>query len=203
MARNAGPTTEILLKRVREYGGLSTPLATGMQLLSRCQRVVNAGLGLVIESAFLAVPIKTLVFNYRVALPKAVDIITVGTVGDRRFQRVNRLIDFAAYDVEWWRNITGTRIEAFCQVGRELLFLYPGLAVADGVVVVYTKLTTEVNDAVADYDVGLDLPDENIDDALSLAEAILLASSRRFKESSKRIEDLIASVSANLLKKGG
>ena len=200
MARNAGPTTEILLKRVQEYGGLSTSIAFAMQLLSRCQQTVNAGLSLVIESSVLAVPKETLIFNYRVALPDAVDIITVADLSDRRLQRVDRLSDLGAYETAWWRNVTGTRNEAFCQVGRELLFLYPGLAAATNMAVVYTKLTKEVNDAVADFDTPLELPDEYIDDALSLAEAILLISSRRFKESSKRIEDLIASVSNHLIK---
>ena len=199
MARNAGPTTEILLKRVEEYGGLSTSLSFAMQLLSHCQQTVNAGLGLVIESAILPINIQQLVFNYRDLLPKAVDIITVSDFNDRRFQRVDRLSDFGAYDELWWRNITGTRIEAFCQIGRELLFLYPGLAVASNVVITYTKLTTEVNDGVAHYDTGLDLPDEYVDDAMSLAEAILLISSRHYDESTERIEDLIKSVSAYLI----
>jgi len=197
MSRQAGPTTEILLKRVREYGGLATDTDYAISILSRCQRIANAGFGFVKTSGTLTVPKQKLIYTYRSEFASAIDITSV-KVGTRRLLRVDTLSDLAALDIDWWRKIDGTRLEAFCQLGRSLLILYPGLASASSATVTYTKLTTAATSFSGNYNDDLELPDEQLDFALMLAEALLLLSSRRNLEASKRLSDLTEAVTQQL-----
>jgi len=66
--------------------------------------------------------------------------------------------------------------------------------VNDSVTVTYTKLTTEYTDFEIDYDSALDLPDEDVDIALGLAEVILLLRSRTFDAARKRMDGLVSAL---------
>lgn len=197
MTRYAGPTTEILLKRIREEGGYSLDPSFALKILTHCQQMVNAGLRIITDSITLSVPKEKLIFNMRSNLPDAIDIVTIRE-NSRQLSKVLKLSEFSAYENTWWRNITGTRFEAFCQIGRELLFLYPGQAAISEVDITYTKLIPLLIDFDADYNTALELPDEFVNLALSLAEAILLLSTRRFNEVNKKLEVIKAEINKTI-----
>ena len=189
MARNAGPTAEILLKRVREQGGVGTSIDFAIQLLSRCQRVVNAGIGRVITSSSFTINPEQLIYKYRDSLVDAVDVVSIKD-GDRTLLR-SSLADLSAYDVDWVRKVDGDRAEFWAQLGRDILVVYPGQAAEDSLTVYYTKLTTEVTTSGADYNTELDLAEEDVELAVGLGEVMMLARGRLLDEGGKRLERLV------------
>lgn len=190
MARQIGPTVEILLRRVRQEGSpfISEDFAT--TVYSRCEQVINAYTQRVTASTSLSTPKEKLLFQYRIEIPDAIDILNVRE-SNRRVERCNNLMDLAAYDIDWFRNITGTRFESWCQLGRDILILYPGQAVTSSVDIKYVKLLTLRDDFDLYYNTDSELPDEDIEMALGLAELVLLASFRQTVEIPNNIKDFI------------
>ena len=96
----------------------------------------------------------------------------------------------SAYDINWFRNITGTRFETWTQLGRDILILYPGQAAASSVDVTYVKLLTLHTNHKAAYNTASELPDEDIEFALKLAEIMLLARFRQHKPLQRRLKTM-------------
>ncbi len=189
---NAGPAAEIVLRRVREYGGTATSLDFAVQVLSMCQRIVNAGIARVIGSGTLTTKKSQHLYNYRIDLPDAVDIIAVKS-GTRQLFKCTTLAELYALSTTWFR-ATGSRFEYFMQLGRDLLFLTPAMTADSSVTVIYSKLTTVFTSGIGNYNTAFELPDEDVDIALLLAEVILLLRSRRGLDVDLRIADLLSSL---------
>lgn len=172
MARSAGSVTDILLARVRQTGAPGTTNDFAMQILSKCQRVVNAGLKRVASSGSLTTAANTLVYSYRETFTSAVDILSIKE-GYREIQRCDSLLDLEAYDVDW-PTAVGTRFEFWLQLGRDVLILYPSKEGASSATVIYTTLTSEYDSYAEDSGTDMDLSDEDVDMALGIAEVVLL-----------------------------
>jgi hypothetical protein len=200
MARNAGPTTEILLNRIREQGAFGISFNFALETLSRCQRIANAGLQIVQARKTLTTEPNRLIYDYRNSLPAAIHILSIYD-GTRTLQKFTNLTDLAAYDITFWR-ATGTRFEAYTQIGRDLLLLYPAKTTASSVTVVYSKLTNEFTDYHTHYDTALELPDEDVDFAVNLAEIVLLLQSRRLPAALAMVESLQEDVTKHLSEGG-
>lgn len=190
MTITIGQATEALLRRTRLHGSLGTTLSQAMQILSHCQRVVNAGRGQVTASNTFSTSAEKLVYTYRDQLTEAVDIIAMRD-GNRYLHRFDTLFELTAYDPDWFRKIDGTQHEFFCQIGRDLLIIYPGQASADSLTAVYSKLTDEQSDGVAHYDNEMELDDVDSDIAVGLAEVLLLLKSRRIATAKERVARLL------------
>ena len=106
----------------------------------------------------------------------AIDILEI-TESNRPLLKCNTLDELNALDIDWWRKTDGTRFEAFCQIGRDFLIIYPAKAAGgtNDLSITYTKLV----DAYADYSAltteTLTLADEDAEVALALAELVLLS----------------------------
>ena len=196
MTRLAGPTTEELLRRVRQEGDFAIPFDTAIDLLSKCQRIVNAGRRKVVALGGISIAKSKLVYNLRDELPEAIDVLSVDAfvfvppLVTRKLFKVANIHELTALDPTWFRNITGTRLEAWAQIGRDILIIYPGLTSVTSVVVKYTKLTTVFVNRAQDYNTAFELPDEDVDLALGLAEVILLTRFRVLDAAAKRLETL-------------
>ena len=190
MSRQIGPTIEILLRRIRQEGGfaLSPDLAT--KVYSLCEQVVNTALKRVLVTTTLNIPKQKLLFSLRSEFPSALDIISF-TQSNRDIPSVASLNDFSAFDPNWFRSITGTRFEAWHQLSRDLFILYPGQAAASSIEITYVKLLTLRDDFSANYNENSELPDEDVDIALALAELILLVRFRLLTSIPKRFERVI------------
>jgi hypothetical protein len=189
MTRYAGPTTEILLRRVREEGGVAVDPTDAIKMLSRCQRIINAGAKRVTASGTLTTFKQQLLYPYRDQLTDAVDIISVKE-GNRTLHRFEALHELDAYDKTWFRK-TSSQFDFWMQLGRDLLIIYPAKTSDSSVTVIYSKLTTEYDDFDEDYNTALDLPDEDVDAALGLAEVSLLLRSRALKAAQERMKELL------------
>ena len=193
MPRQFGPIIETLMRRVRQEGGLAVNPDLAIKIYSYCEQVTNAYTKRVISSASLTVSKQRLLFHYRdlgEGISDAIDILSIRQSG-RRIERCDSIKALSAYDIDWFRAITGTRIEAWCQIGRDILILYPGLATASSVTVEYTKLLTLRTDFIANYNTDSDLPSEDIEVALKLAEIVLLARFRQLKPAADKIKSIL------------
>lgn len=196
MARTAGASCDTLLARVRQAGNIAVDQDFAMSILSKCQRVVNAGLRRILASASLTTAANTLLYKYRSSLTSAVDIIIIKE-GDRILQKCTNLSDLAAYDVDWFTK-TGSRFEAWMQFGRDVLILYPAKTSTSSVTVTYSKLLTSFSSYASDYTTALELPDEDADLAIGLAEIVLLLRNRQLDVVNTRLNELGEQVKKHL-----
>ncbi len=184
MPRQLGPITETLMRRIRQQGGLAVNPDFALEVYSRCEQVTNTFTKRVLSSTTLNVAKEKLLIHYRdvtEGVSDAIDIVSIRESG-RRIEKVDHLSKLSAYDIDFFRNITGTRFEAWCQIGRDLLVLYPGQAAASSVDIEYVKLLTLKTDFDADYNTDSELPSEDIELALKLAEVVLLTRFRQINE---------------------
>jgi hypothetical protein len=190
MARQIGPIVEKLMRRVRQEGGLAVSPDFATQIYSYCEQLTNTKTQRVISTTDLTTPKEKLLFHYRTEISDAIDILTIRESG-RRIERAQSLMALSAYDITWFRSITGTRFEAWHQVGRDILILYPGQTAISSVSIEYVKLLTFHDDFNASYNEDSELPDEDVELALKLSEIILLANLRQLEAAKSLIEGFV------------
>ena len=189
MAKLAGDVADILIERVYATGGVAHTQAWVIALLSKTQRVANAYLRAVRSSTALAVLAEKLVYKLRDDLPNAIDITkaTESRSGnDENIEHVSELLYLSSYDVDWFRNITGSRYETWTQLGRDLFVIYPAKAAPGTATIHYTKLTSALTVAGS----ASELSDEDVHIASDLAEIVLLARDKQIVECSNKLEQL-------------
>ena len=188
---------DVVMKRAYAYGGSAHDKSWVISILSKCQRVINAFTGSIESSADLTVLKQKLVYVLRDELAECLDVskVTESRTGvDHEIARVQTPQELAAYDVDWFRSIAGTYYDAWMQIGRDLLIVYPGKA-ADGTLTVqYTKLTDELVNNTDDFD----LADEDVNTALDLGEIILLARDKQIDAGMEKLGQLAAHLGLEL-----
>lgn len=189
MSRTVKSIVDELLERIRQEGGVVTTTDFATEIVSHSQRIINAGVRSVVGSAVLTTLAEKLIYRYRDELTSSVDVLSVAE-GNRELLRFNSLADLTAYDPDWFRAITGTRFEGWCQIGRGLLVVYPGKAAASAVTVTYSTLTTAYTSYSSDGATNVDLPDEDVEMLVGVAEVMLLVRLREFDLLTKRLEVL-------------
>lgn len=190
MARTIGPTVEILMRRVQQEGAVAVDPDFAVEIYGRCEQVVNVALQRVIASDTLTIPRQKLLFNFRDEFSDAIDIIRLSQ-SSRQLYRCAHLYEFANYEKNWFRNITGTQLEAWTQIGRDILIIYPGLAAASSADIDYVKKITVYTDFSGAYNETSELPDEDVDMALGLAEIVLLLRFRQLAKIPTRFKKLL------------
>jgi len=190
MSRNIGPTIEILLRRIRQEGGIALDPDLATQVYSHAEQITNTALQRVLVTDTLTVPKEKLLFSLRSEFSDAIDIVSFEK-SNRHAIRVYSLDDFAAYEVGWFRSVAGTRFEAWMQLGRDLFILYPGQAAASSITITYTQLLTLYTSFAGSYTTASELPDEDVDIALALAELVLLVRYRLLTVVPKRLDRAI------------
>lgn len=192
MTRKIGPIVETLVRRVRQEGSLAVDPDFATNIYSLCEQVINTYTQRVLTTETLTVPKEKLLFHYRIEFPTSIDITSIrDSSTGRRVEKASSLIELSAYDPDGFRKIDGTQLEVWCQISRDLLILYPGLAAASTVDVTYVTLLTEYTDFAVSYNTNSQLPDEDVELALELAEIILLARFRQLKEFKSKMEIFI------------
>jgi hypothetical protein len=192
MSTTAGQAKEILLRRVRQTGGIACSEAFALSILSKCQRIINAGGQFDIQSGTLSVAKQKLVHSIKDNITgsgltefKFSDILYITGAGVKNIPKAASIEDFSAYDIDWWRKIDGTAIEMWMQLGRDLLITYPGLAAAT----TYSVYGIKYNPVLDDDSDSFQLKDERVDDVIKLSEIILLTRGRQYDEVKKRIKE--------------
>lgn len=177
MSRDYQTTVDLLIQRVRQTGGIAVTQNFATEILGKCERILNAFLKRVIASTAFATAARQQIYPYRSTLTAAVDILEV-TESSRSLFKCDRIEQFTAYEVDWFRNITGTRFEAWHQIARDFLIIYPAKNAVSSVTVTYTKLVDAYSTYAAASGNNMSLPDDDVETALALAEIVLLMRSR-------------------------
>jgi hypothetical protein len=183
-------TLDILRERIRESGTTAVSDALAYQVLDYCQKMVNARLGIVVDSASHNWPAST---TYQVIKDIESDVMTnvlAITQSTRTIWHEPNWRNFSYYDPEWWTQV-GTRFEAWSQIGHNILVIYPQIAAQTTVTIYYAKKTTTLDDAADDLDItavsGIDL-------MYDFAEILLHVHLRNFTEARERIKALSVSL---------
>lgn len=210
MTRYAGNEADVVLKRAYAYGGIAHDKSLVIQILSLCQRTMNAYLGDAIHDPYEGSPtanftpsVSKQVYNLRQELPSALDIIsihediTTTTVPSyRRVPKSKGPNEIAAYDDEWFRQ-TGSYTLAWTQIGRDFFLLYPAPTATPTVArhfVTYSLITTELsNDSDA-----FQTSDKVTDLVVDLGELVVLARDKQLTSLKTKAETLLARLGLRL-----
>lgn len=198
MPRDYNTTVDLLQSRIRQAGNIAVTQNFATEVLSRCEQIINAYLGSVKATTSFSTGAKTLVYDYRSTLTAAVDIIEI-TESDRALIKLNRIEDLSAYDIDWFRKVDGTEFTFWLQIARDTLIIYPGKASAGSsdLEITYTKLTTGYATYAAAGSKNFELPDEDVELALALAEIILLARGRALSTIPLRLKQFVRTLGVN------
>lgn len=170
----ASTMTDVLLRRVRDPLGIAHGRDFARTCLSEAQIVLNAAIGVVVSNTTLVTTPGQMVFSVSGFLPLAARVIAVREHG-RDLAKLSSHVDLAHLNLLWFRD-TGSRFEAWCPVGRDLLVIYPAKQSTSSVEVRYAVVTAPL---AGEAD-ALELPEEYTDYVLSLAECFLLLKQRDF-----------------------
>ncbi len=195
MSRALGPTVEVLMRRVRQEGGLAVAPDFAMEIYTFCTQIINAFFRNVIGTTTFDVPKERLLFAYRDSgdgISDAIDICDIRDDSGVRIEKFTSLRNLSAYDPDFFRKVDGTAFEAWCQLKRDILILYPGQAAASTVDITYVKLLARYNDFEGQYNTNNELPDEDVEYAIELAEIVLLARFRQLGFIENKMKDFIA-----------
>lgn len=173
-----GPIVENLMSRVRQIGGIAVEPDFATKVLTISQQIVNLSLKRIVNSTSLTTKKSKLIYSFPGDLPNAGEIVNISE-GTRQLFQFKKLSDLAAHDSTWFRNITGTRFEAWTSIGQSMFVVYPAKASGSAVTVEYVKKTTVVDNFQQYYNTSLDLPEEDTEKILRLAEVLLLLRGRK------------------------
>ncbi|MBV6467008.1 MAG: hypothetical protein PGMFKBFP_02340 [Anaerolineales bacterium] len=172
---------------MRDVHGLAHSRELARTLLSHSQRLLNSILGIVTTATtFTTYPHQQ--FYQISGLLTGDDAITkVMAVreGSRDLIHLANIRQLTHLDTRWVRAI-GPRFDAWTQLGRDMLIIYPAKTVGSAVTVVGAKLTT----ALTGEDTALELPNEYHDHIVSLAEIMLLAKQRDLVQAVRQLQRL-------------
>jgi len=191
MSRTYSTTVDLLQQRVRQSGNVGITQDLACQVFGMCERLANTYLRRVTATSTFSTSAVTLIYDYRATLTTAIDILEI-TESNRPLLKCDTLHELNALDPDWFRKIDGTRFEAFCQLGRDFLIIYPAKAAGgtNDLSITYTKLVTAYADHSALTTETLTLPDEDADLAVALAELVLLSRFRSHNDIKIRIASL-------------
>lgn len=177
MATTYATAVTRLRARVRQVGSIALDNDDAIYLLSMCQQHVNIALRSYVLTTTLTTLAEKQLYSLADDLSNALDVIAVEE-SDRALLRCAKLQDFSALDYDWFRNITATRFEAWHQISRDYLIVYPAKATASSVKVTYIPYTAIYSDYTTYSSENMLLPDEDIELVIKLAELIALTRSR-------------------------
>lgn len=193
MARTIGATTDILLARVRQSGDLAIDNDDALHVLTICQQIIAVYLSKVITTTSFSTTGSTLVYTSFTS-GRIIDVHESG----RRLHHFPTLDSISAYDIDWFRKTDGTQFEGWHQKGLDIFVLYPAKAASSSVTLTYAKATTIYSDYAANGSQNMELDDEDVELALKLAEAVLLARSRKPKTFKATLNMFMKMVAGNV-----
>ncbi|MEE9586074.1 MAG: hypothetical protein V3W09_04155 [Nitrososphaerales archaeon] len=174
MAETTGTLRQVVQDRVRDPSGQTYTNALVIDLLSRSQRILNAGLQLVLVSGTLTTNPWQQIYTPLSTFADFADVVTVQDNG--RDLDPLTLEEQNQINRQWFRRI-GPSFESFTRLGRTLLAIHPAKDHTSSVTVVYAKLTTTLT---ADGD-SVEFSDDKSPLIVDLSEALALIRERRLE----------------------
>ena len=162
--------------------------------MSYAQQVVNGITGDNVSSASLYLQPRTLIYGLSTFILDAIKVLAVQDASGRDLEPMPAIENLQWLDMRWPVAVAD-RPRGYCQVGADLIIIYPGVKTPQTLTVKYGNVIAPVT-VVAD---STSLPAEDDAAINSLTEALLLLKGRDLNavqatvaRFSKRIEDLKA-----------
>ena len=170
---NASVLTDNLVRRLRDANALGIERTFVRQMLSDSQRIIN-GLMRTTKATVTLTTQPNKMF-YKIS-EVAADVLRIEHVreGERNLHKTS-LRTLNSVSRRWFRQV-GPTFKHFALPGRDMLVVYPSKAIESSVDVIYTKLTTEFTDDT----IEAELPDDNLNAVMDLAQIILLTKMREY-----------------------
>ena len=168
----AGDLIQRLNSRIREEAYTHEQL---LDMVSRCQQLVNASQQLILDSDTLVTVPHMQVYDLSLLIAEQIHVLSVQE-GTRDLDKLTDWKELAYHDRQWFRRL-GPRFETYAMMGRDILLLHPAKDVESSVTIVYNKLTTAF---ITDDDV-VEVPEDSFPLLLNIAEALLLLRDRRLE----------------------
>lgn len=184
-----------VLRRVRDVHGLAHSREFTRTIVSHCQRLINASLGIVTTSTAFATYAHQQFYSISGLLTGDEAIVKVKSIRDgaKDLTPVTNIKQFAHLDLRWVRAV-GPSFNSWTHLGRDLLVIYPAKSINSSVTIIGTKLTI----ALTGEDTALELPDEYHDHVISLAEVMLLAKQRDLSAAIRQLQRLSTALKLDL-----
>ena len=187
MALTRSTAIDIIRKRVRSDDGSDIAFSDAeiSTFLDYAQRTVNMATRRVLDEAInVTILANTPITQITTLATDIIDFVSVRD-GTRELKKVD-FAQLSRYNNNWWApDATATRREAWAQVGKDLLAIYPVRTVVEDFEITYVKKTLTLSAIQA-----FELPDEDIDIALLLAEVITLQRGKNINRARTKLEEL-------------
>jgi hypothetical protein len=171
---SAGNLTSQVAERSRDQNFEGTSQSNMILLASYAQQVINAALHDVVASASLTLTPRQNIYQLSSVLPSAVKVLAVRDASGRDLQPMyGEAEEVAVADLQWLTAVSDAP-RNYGVIGRDLLFIYPGVRVAQTLTVFYSELTPTLA-LTTDTTV---VPNEDDDAIFDLVEALLLLKNR-------------------------
>lgn len=172
--------------RVRDPQGSAHSNTLVLDLLSRCQQILNDALKLVIdETTLTTIPYQNF-YTIDTLLPSTLSILSVKD-GNSDLQKLSSLDDLKAISWNWHRQIDAKH-HCWLQLGETQLVLWPAKDYESSVTIVSTQLTPVLTSFQQDT---LAISTEKTPFLLDLVEAILLMRQRDLEHASQKLDMLL------------
>ena len=194
MSENVGQASATIANRVRDPNFNGTTQLQVISLISYAQQVVNGILSDLVQSSTLTLQPRTLIYSLSGFVPNAIKVLAITDASGRDLEPLPVIQTLQWLDLKWPVAVADFP-RGYCQVGADLLVVYPGVNVAQPLTVKYGQFIPPVA-TIAD---STSLPAEDDAAINALTEALLLlkgrdlnALSQAAQRFAKRIEELKA-----------
>ena len=188
MPETAKQLTDQLLRRVRDVSSTAHSRELAREILSKSQQILNTFLGLVTVTPTLTTQPYQQFYTINGLLTGADALTKLVAIreGARDLAPLPNWRHLSHLSLRWHRQLS-ERHEAWTQMGRDLLIIYPAKNYTSSVTIIGTKLTTDLTAETTE----LEFPNEYHDHIITLAEVLLLAKQRDLGQAFRQLSRLI------------
>lgn len=170
---NLGQASSQVANRARDPEFQGTTQAQVIQLLSYSQQVVNGILGDLVLSSSLTLQPRTLIYSLSGFVPGSIDVLAVTDASGRDLDPLSIITELQWIDMRWPTAVADYP-RSYCQVGGDLLIIYPAVKTTQALTVKFSQFIPPVVN-IAD---STSLPNEDDSAVNALAEVLLLLKGR-------------------------
>src|SRR5574343_115927 len=181
----AGTLIDLIQERIRMEGTVPHAEATAISMLSYAQQLINVQRQCLVGTSTAYTTARQLIYPLNTIVTSALDILEVAFEGKRLAQIPHVKLMRTSCGRDWFRAM-GPDPQAWCQVGRSQLIIWPGCYTSRTLTVKHTTLCTTLS-ARADT---LQLPDRELPARQTLTEAILLLRQRSIGEAASALKEI-------------
>lgn len=180
---NVGQASATIANRVRDPFFQGTAQPDVISLISYAQQVVNGILSDAVQSSTLTLQPRTLIYSLSGFVPNAIKVLAITDASGRDLEPMPEIQNLQWLDMRWPVAVADSP-RGYCQVGADLLIIYPAVKVQQALTVKFSQYIPPVA-TTAD---STSLPAEDDAAVHALTEALLLLKGRDLNAVAKTVE---------------